>query len=42
MLEMKKLTLQHRTVHTKDNQPLQVNHEIYRGDCHSFAFTAGS
>jgi len=32
----------HRTVYSKENQPVQMNHEIYRGDCHSFAFTAGN
>lgn len=28
----------HRTVYLKDGQPMQLNHEIYRGDCQSFAF----
>jgi len=32
----------HRTVFTNTGQPLQVNHEIYRGDCYSFAFMAGN
>jgi DNA-binding GntR family transcriptional regulator len=32
----------HRTVYTKDDQPIQVNHEIYRGDCYNFAFKAGN
>ena len=31
----------HRTVYAKQGQAIQVNHEIYRGDCHSFAFTVG-
>ena len=32
----------HRTVYEKQERAVQVNHEIYRGDCHSFAFTAGN
>ena len=32
----------HRTVSTKDDRPIQVNHEMYRGDCYSFAFKASN
>jgi len=32
----------HRTVSTNDGRPIQVNHEIYRGDYYSFAFKASS
>jgi GntR family transcriptional regulator len=32
----------HRTVSTEDSRPIQVNHEIYRGDCYSFAFKASN
>lgn len=32
----------HRTVSTEDTRPIQVNHEIYRGDCYSFAFKASN
>lgn len=31
----------HRTVYEEQGRAIQVNHEIYRGDCHSFAFTLG-
>jgi GntR family transcriptional regulator len=32
----------HRIVSTEDSRPIQVNHEIYRGDCYSFAFRASN
>jgi GntR family transcriptional regulator len=32
----------HRTVSTEDDRPIQVNHEMYRGDCYSFAFKASN
>jgi GntR family transcriptional regulator len=31
----------HRTVYAARNRPLQVNHEIYRGDRYRFAYKAG-
>jgi len=30
-----------RTVYEGQGRAIQINHEIYRGDCHSFAFTVG-
>jgi len=31
----------HRAVYERHGRAIQVNHEIYRGDRHSFSFTAG-